>query len=71
MRSFLVLALLAVVLVGAWMVFDVQVNDPGALPDINVSVEDPDRLPDVDVNTRDVDVTTEERTVEVPKVEVE
>lgn len=71
MRSFFVLALVAVVLVGAWMVLDVQVNDPGALPDVNVTVEDAGRLPDVDVNVRDLDVTTEKRTVDVPTVEVE
>lgn len=62
-----------VLVVGAlWLlgIVDFTVNDAGEMP--RVSVEG-GRVPDVDVtvNRPDVEITTEERTVEVPKVEVE
>lgn len=68
--SFIVL--LVLIVVGLWFfgILDFRVNDAGELP--TVSVEG-GRAPDVDVDVRapDVEVTTEERTVTVPKVEVE
>jgi hypothetical protein len=46
---------------------DVDVNDPGAPPQVNV---EGGRAPDVDVTPPDVDVYTEEREVTVPDVDV-
>jgi len=69
MRGLVILIL--AVLIGAFVYYyvDFDVNDLGALP--TVSVEG-GRAPDVDVNVNapQVDVTTEERTVTVPKIEV-
>jgi hypothetical protein len=44
---------------------DVDVNDPGAMPDVDVSAT-PGRAPDIDVHGPDVDVTTKEKKVDVP-----
>ncbi|MBX3443932.1 MAG: hypothetical protein KF774_16105 [Planctomyces sp.] len=58
-----------------WMVFgcaalagllsacDVDVRDPGQLPEVDVRGG---RMPDMDVNAPDVDVRMEERTIDVP-----
>jgi hypothetical protein len=46
---------------------DVDVNDPGAPPEVNV---EGGRAPDVDVTPPDVDVHTEQRDVTVPDVDV-
>lgn len=48
---------------------DVDVKDPGAMPDVDVQVT-PGRAPDVDVHTPDVDVTTKEKKVTVPDVDI-
>ncbi|UIJ73363.1 hypothetical protein [Aurantimonas sp. HBX-1] len=66
-----ILLVLIAVVVGLWFfgILNFNVNDTGELP--NVSIEG-GRAPDVDVDIQvpDVDVTTEERTVTVPQVEV-
>lgn len=49
---------------------DVDVKDPGKLPDVDMQVEK-GRVPDVDVRGPDVDVKMEEREVTVPDVELE
>ena len=53
----------ALLLVGC----DVDVEDKGALPDVDVSVDE-GRMPDVDVDGPEV--TTETMEVEVPKIEI-
>jgi hypothetical protein len=47
---------------------DVDVNDPGAPPEVNV---EGGRAPDVDVVPPDVDVRTEERDITLPDVDVD
>ncbi|MAT14584.1 MAG: hypothetical protein CMJ46_04860 [Planctomyces sp.] len=47
---------------------DVDVEDPGEAPSVDV---DPGEAPDVDVTPADVDVGTEEKTIEVPDVDVD
>lgn len=49
---------------------DVDRTEEGELPEVDVNATGGD-LPEYDVQTEDVDVTTEERTVEVPVVETE
>ena len=67
----LLLILAVVVTAGLWFfgILNFSVNDSGELPDVTV---EGGRAPDVDVDFRlpDVDVTTEERTLTVPKLEV-
>lgn len=70
MRFIGLIVVLALVVGIGLLFFDVEINDAGQLPDIDVSVQDSGRLPDVSVTAKDVDVTTEERTVEVPKIVV-
>jgi hypothetical protein len=72
MRAGLLVAAVAVVAiaVGLYSFVDIDVTREGRLPDVDVSVEDPGRLPELDVETGDVEVTTEERTITVPDVEV-
>lgn len=51
---------------------DVDVQDPGALPEADVDVQTtPGEAPDVDVTGPDVDVTAEEKKVTVPDVDVD
>lgn len=67
------LAAAVVVIVGVLFAtgfWSADVKDPGALPEVNISAE-PGRTPDVDVDSKKVVIGTEERTVEVPKVETE
>lgn len=64
MRSFLWASALSFVLVTAGC--DVDVNDPGQLP--NVEVTDEGRLPDVDVAGPEVE--TGEKEVTVPTVDI-
>lgn len=47
---------------------DVDQTEEGELPEVNV---EGGNLPEFDVDTADVDVRTEERTVEVPVIDVE
>ncbi len=49
---------------------DVDVKDPGAMPNVDVDAT-PGRAPDVDVHGPDVNVTTEEKKVDVPDVDVD
>lgn len=49
---------------------DVEQTKEGELPDVDVSATE-GQLPAYDVDTADVNVTTEERTVEVPVVKVD
>ena len=49
---------------------DVEQTEEGDLPDVDVDVEG-GNLPEYDVDTPDVNVTSEEETIEVPKIEVE
>lgn len=56
------------VIFGIYMV-DFDVEDPGAMPDVDVSVEGGE-MPDVDADVGDVTVGTTEETVTVPDVDV-
>ena len=47
----------------------VQQTEEGEMPDVDVQTEG-GNLPEYDVDAADVDVTTEERTVKVPDVDV-
>lgn len=47
---------------------EVEQTEEGELPDVDVESGD---LPEYDVDAPDVDVETEERTITVPKVDVE
>lgn len=47
---------------------DVDVNDPGKLPDVDVEGGE---APDVDVTPPDVDIGTEEKEITVPDVDVD
>ena len=47
---------------------DVDQTEEGEMPDVDV---EGGNMPEYDVDTADVDVTTEERTVDVPVVDVE
>lgn len=49
---------------------DVEQTEEGDLPEVNVETEG-GNMPEYDVDTADVEVGTEERTVEVPTVDVE
>lgn len=59
--------LMAPVMVLALSACDVDVNDPGAPPDVDV---EGGRAPDVDVTPPDVDVKTEKKEVDVPDIDV-
>lgn len=48
---------------------DVDVKDPGKVPEINVETEE-GRMPDVDVRGPEVDVKTREKEVTVPDIDV-
>ena len=63
-----ILALLSFALLGLNSC-DVDQTEEGEMPDVDVSVEEGD-MPEYDVDWADVDVTTETRMVEVPKVVV-
>jgi hypothetical protein len=71
MRIGSLLVLIVVIAAVLWYlgILDFRVNDAGELP--NVTVEG-GRAPDVDVdvNAPEVEVTTEERTVTVPQIDV-
>ena len=54
---------IALMLVGC----DVDVEDPGTLPDVDVTPGEP---PDIDVQTPDVDVTPKKTEIEVPDIDV-
>lgn len=60
----------AVLAVAASVGCDVDVKDPGKLPDVDVQVEE-GHAPDVDVRGPDVDVRMEEKEVTVPDVDLE
>ncbi|MEN3974997.1 hypothetical protein [Emcibacter sp. SYSU 3D8] len=67
------LAVAVVVIVGVLFAsgfWSANVTDPGEMPEVNISAE-PGRAPDVDLDSKKVVIGTEERTVEVPKVETE
>lgn len=51
---------------------DVEVEDPGKLPDVDVDA-DPGRLPDVNVDAKvpDVDVEMKKKEVTVPDVDID
>lgn len=67
----LLLILAVAVTVGLWFfgILNFSVNDSGELPEVTV---EGGRAPDVDVDVQlpEVDVTTEERTITVPQLEV-
>ena len=63
----LVLALLVSVATGSCRV---KQTEEGEMPDVDVSTEG-GKMPEYDVDAADVDVSTEERTIEVPTVSVE
>lgn len=62
----LVLALFASVATGACRV---RQTEEGKMPDVDVSAEG-GKMPEYDVDAADVEVTTEERTIKVPDVDV-
>lgn len=49
---------------------DVEQTEEGELPEVEIEAEE-GNMPEYDVDTADVEVTTEERTVEVPEVEID
>ncbi len=63
----LLLALFVASVSGACRVRQTQ---EGEVPDVDVSVEG-GKVPEYDVDAADVDVTTEKREIEVPKITVE
>ena len=64
-----IIAIIAVVAVAYFLFFfvDVDVTQEGSLPEVNV---EGGQLPEADVNTGDISVGTEEKTVEVPTIDV-
>ncbi|MFD2237234.1 hypothetical protein [Aureimonas populi] len=61
---------LVIVVAVAWIAFmmvDVDVTQEGQLPEVSVSGG---QMPEADVNVGTVDVGSEQRTVEVPSIEV-
>lgn len=64
-------ALLLVALAGFGLAgCEVEQTEPGEAPDVDISVDEGE-LPEYEVETGDVEVGTEEKTIEVPTVDVE
>ncbi|MDY8109652.1 hypothetical protein U0C82_10935 [Fulvimarina sp. 2208YS6-2-32] len=65
-----IIAIIIVVVVAYFLFFfvDVDVTQEGSLPEVNVEGGE---LPEADVQTGDVNVGSEERTVEVPTIDIE
>ncbi|MEC5289079.1 hypothetical protein VSX64_00360 [Aurantimonas sp. C2-6-R+9] len=60
-----------VLLIVVWFAFtmiNVDVTEEGALPEVSV---EGGQLPKADVTTGDIDVGTEEKTIEVPTIDVQ
>ncbi|MDT0575262.1 hypothetical protein RM533_03585 [Croceicoccus sp. F390] len=67
MRKFAIFAVGGVLALGL-SACDVEKTQDGELPEVDVEAG---QLPEYNVDTADVDVTTEERVVEVPVIETE
>ena len=67
MRKFLTVTLTGAAALGL-AACDVQQTEEGDMPEVSV---EGGNMPEYDVDTADVDVETEERTVEVPVIDVE
>lgn len=67
MRKFLIATLTGAAALGL-AACDVQQTEEGDMPEVNV---EGGNMPEYDVDTADVNVETEERTVEVPVIDVE
>ena len=67
MRKLMSLALVSTAAMGL-AACDVEQTEEGDMPDVEV---EGGNLPEYDVDTPDVNVTSEEETIEVPKIEVE
>ncbi|MGB5777453.1 hypothetical protein [Allopontixanthobacter sediminis] len=67
MRKILITTLSSVALLGL-AACDVDQTEEGEMPEVNV---EGGNMPEYDVDTADVEVGTEERTVEVPTIDVE
>ena len=67
MRKLMSLALVSTAAMGL-AACDVEQTEEGDMPEVNV---EGGNLPEYDVDTPDVNVTTEEETIEVPKIDVE
>lgn len=60
-----------VLLIVVWFAFtmiNVDVTEEGALPEVSV---DGGQLPKAEVTTGDIDIGTEEKTIEVPTIDVQ
>ncbi|HDZ75699.1 MAG TPA: hypothetical protein ENH55_23650 [Aurantimonas coralicida] len=60
-----------VLLIVVWFAFtmiNVDVTEEGALPEVSV---DGGQLPEAEVTTGDIDIGTEEKTIEVPTIDVQ
>lgn len=67
MRKLMSLALVSTAAMGL-AACDVEQTEEGDMPDVEV---EGGNLPEYDIDTPDVNVTSEEETIEVPKIEVE
>ena len=67
MRKILIATLTSVAALGL-AACDVEQTEEGEMPEVNV---EGGNMPEYDVDTADVNVETEERTVEVPVIDVE
>lgn len=67
MRKFLIATLTSAAALGL-AACDVEQTEEGDMPEVNV---EGGNMPEYDVDTADVNVETEERTVEVPVIDVE
>ena len=67
MKRFTTLAIAGGLMLGL-SACDVEQTEEGEMPEVDV---DAGELPEYDVDTADVDIDTEEKTVEVPVVDVE
>lgn len=69
MKNFSIAAVLAAGL--ALTACDATVTEEGEMPSMDVDVSgDAGNLPEIDVETADVEIGTEEKTIEVPDVDV-
>ena len=67
MRKLMTFALVSTAAMGL-AACDVEQTEEGDMPDVEV---EGGNLPEYDIDTPDVNVTSEEETIEVPKIEVE
>ncbi len=70
MKSFVTIIIILLAVAAAVLLFDFQLKDEGELPNVEASIEG-GKLPDAEIRGPDVNVTTEEKKVEYPKLEVQ